>query len=81
VTTTKANLHEIVDVRNKTVNADFDKHHQCSADILANLRIFVRRQKEQTLYTVTEDLSQTVKSIARELINCTTFRLATERPN
>ena len=45
----KKNLDKIVDVRNEAINADFDQHHKRSADILTNFRIFIGRQKEETL--------------------------------
>ena len=45
------NLNEIVNVRNKTIDADFHEHHESSADVLANFRILVVRQEEKILHT------------------------------
>jgi len=44
-------LDKTVDVRDQTVDAHFNKHHQRSANVLANFRVFIRRQEEQTLHT------------------------------
>ena len=42
-------LNDIVHVWNESVHAHFHQHHQCSAHILANLRVFVTGQVEEVL--------------------------------
>ena len=42
-------LYNVVDLRYESIHAHFHQHNKSTADILTNLRIFIRCQEEQIL--------------------------------